>query len=77
MATKAVYTVEQFLSEYGLGKTRFYQLVKSGELHVRKQGRRTVVLGIDADRWINSLPVGLASRAGNDPLVPFAEPRSG
>ena len=54
--TKAAYTVAEFLEAYGLGRTKFYELVHSGAIKARKNGQRTVVLAADAQAWLNSLP---------------------
>jgi hypothetical protein len=54
--TKAAYTVSEFLTAFGLGRTKFYELVNAGQLKARKNGTRTVVLAADAQAWLDSLP---------------------
>ena len=56
MPLKPVYTVNDFLAAFGMGRTRFYELVKSGAIKVRKNGSRTIVTGTDAQAWLDSLP---------------------
>lgn len=56
MHLKPVYTVNDFLTAFGMGRTRFYELVKSGAIKVRKNGSRTIVTGADAQAWLDSLP---------------------
>ena len=47
---------EEFCRRYSLGRTKFYQLVSSGQLRAVKAGRRTLVLNQDATAWAESLP---------------------
>jgi predicted DNA-binding transcriptional regulator AlpA len=54
--TKAAYTVSEFLEAFGLGRTKFYELVNAGQLKARKNGTKTVVLAADAQAWLDSLP---------------------
>jgi hypothetical protein len=56
MTDARAYTRIDFCRAYGIGKTTFYEEVKSGRLPVRKIGRRTLVLADDAERWAQSLP---------------------
>ena len=56
MALKPTYTLKEFLAEFGMGKTRFYELVNSGALKAHKSGVRTVVLARDAQAYLDSLP---------------------
>lgn len=56
MTAKAAYTVTEFLETFGVGRTKFYELVNSGALKARKNGQRTIVLAADAQAWLNSLP---------------------
>lgn len=51
-----VYTVNEFLEIYKIGRTKFYQEVDSGRLKIRKLGRKTLVLAKDAEAWLNALP---------------------
>lgn len=56
MPLKPAYTVNEFLAEFGVGRTRFYELVNSGALKARKNGTRTIVLAADAQAYLDSLP---------------------
>jgi predicted DNA-binding transcriptional regulator AlpA len=40
----------------GFGRSRFYEVVATGQLVARKFGRRTIVLREDLDRFLDSLP---------------------
>jgi hypothetical protein len=63
MTLKPVYTVNGFLADFGMGRTRFYELVATGEIKVRKNGNRTIIIGDDAKAWLDSLPVVQPSMA--------------
>lgn len=52
---KIVLSVEEFLDLYGIGNTKLYELIKSGELTTRKCGRRRLIAVSDAETWFNSL----------------------
>ena len=50
-------TAGEFRWRYGVGVTRFYELLNSGALPARKSGTRTMIAKSDADEWVKSLPV--------------------
>ena len=39
-----------------IGRTKFYELVASGEIPVRKVGRKPLVAAADLKRWADRLP---------------------
>jgi excisionase family DNA binding protein len=39
-----------------IGKTKFYELVASGEIPVRKIGKKSLVAAADLKRWADRLP---------------------
>ena len=53
---RLAYSVSDVLRLVGIGRTKFYALVGSGEIKVRKIGNRTIVLARDLDKWLESLP---------------------
>lgn len=57
MTLKPAYTVSQFLTDFAMGRTRFYELVGQGVIRVRKNGSKTIVTGDDAQAFLDSLPV--------------------
>ncbi|HEX3885308.1 MAG TPA: DNA-binding protein [Stellaceae bacterium] len=58
------YSPADFERAFGIAHSTFYEIVKSGDLIVRKMGRRTFVLHEDAAAWARSLPIGIgASKA--------------
>jgi excisionase family DNA binding protein len=40
-----------------IGRTKFYELIGSGEIPVRKVGRKTLVAASDLRDWARRLPV--------------------
>jgi excisionase family DNA binding protein len=44
------------LSYMGVGRTLFYEIVKSGDISPVKIGRRTFVVKSELDAWIANLP---------------------
>lgn len=51
------YSVPDVLKTVGISRTTFYALAKSGQIKVRKVGKRSFVLAKDLDAWLESLPV--------------------
>ena len=49
-------TVDEFCGWASIGRNTFYQQVKSGRIHLRKIGRKSVVTMPDAIDWLNCLP---------------------
>ena len=56
-AIRQALTIADFCSAYSIGRSRTYELIASGELVARKCGKRTLIARVDADRWLQSLPV--------------------
>lgn len=53
---RLLYSVEEAIVLIGLGKTKVYQLISSGELEAVKCGRRTLVTAQAVQKWISQLP---------------------
>ena len=51
------YTIKGFCRAFGIGRSLAYAEITAGRLRIRKAGRRTLVLKVDADAWANSLPM--------------------
>jgi excisionase family DNA binding protein len=51
-----LYTIDQCCRLAAIGRTKFYELVGSGEIPVRKVGKRTLVAAADLKRWAEGLP---------------------
>jgi hypothetical protein len=50
-----LYGVAEFLAEFGIGRTKFYEEVASGRLKAFKSGRNTFVRSDDASAWATSV----------------------
>jgi len=48
-------SIEEVSASTGLGKTKLYELINTGELKARKIGKRTLVLKSDLEEFLNSL----------------------
>jgi excisionase family DNA binding protein len=51
-----LYTISQCCRLAAIGRTKFYELVASGEIPVRKVGKKTLVAAADLKRWADRLP---------------------
>ena len=49
------YTIEEVQIATGLGRTKLYQIINSGELKARKVGKRTIILKDDLEAFLNNL----------------------
>jgi excisionase family DNA binding protein len=53
---RIAYTIDEVLELVGIGRTKLYEVIGTGELPVKKLGNRTLVLASDLDEWIARLP---------------------
>jgi excisionase family DNA binding protein len=51
-----LYTIAQCCRMAAIGRTKFYELVASGEIPVRKIGKKTLVAASDLRDWVERLP---------------------
>ena len=56
-------SVREFCTNYGIGKTLAYDLMKSGKLKALKLGRRTLIPSEAAEAWAANLPPFVERRA--------------
>lgn len=59
------YSVSDALKLVGISRTKFYALVGTGEIKVRKIGNRSIVLARDLNTWLDGLPT-LDGKEGDD-----------
>ena len=46
----------------GLGRSTIYEAAERGELKIRKNGRRSLILVKDLEDWLNSMPEAKLSK---------------
>jgi excisionase family DNA binding protein len=51
-----LYTITQCCRMAAIGRTKFYELIGSGEIPVRKIGKKTLVAAADLHNWVERLP---------------------
>lgn len=61
-ARQRAMSIAEFCEQYGLGRTKTYEELKSGRLRARKIGKRTIITEDDAEDWLLRLPVIGVSR---------------
>jgi excisionase family DNA binding protein len=59
---RGAFGVDDCCRYLGIGRTTFYLEVESGNLALRKVGRKSIVTRAEADRWLNALPLAKPSR---------------
>jgi excisionase family DNA binding protein len=59
---KISFTVKQTCALIGVGKTKLYEILGSGELPAKKCGNRTLILKADLEKFLSNLD---AYKAGN------------
>jgi excisionase family DNA binding protein len=60
---KRAFTLAEFCSAYGIGRTTAYGEINAGRLTAIKCGRRTLITTDAAEAWLHALEPALASRA--------------
>lgn len=50
------YTIDDVTKALGIGRTKLYEAIGSGQLPARKFGRRTLILATDLQEWLSRLP---------------------
>ena len=49
------FTVKEFLDWARISRTKFYELVSTGDIPICKIGKKTLVRRSDAETWLNNL----------------------
>ena len=50
------FSVSEFCRAYRIGRDKFYDHVRKGRLRAIKDGKRTLILRTDAEKWADALP---------------------
>lgn len=53
--TRLLYPVPEAAAKLGIGRSKFYGLIESGDLHVVKIGRRALVSHDELERYVRRL----------------------
>lgn len=53
---RGAFSVRDFCQWAGIGRTAFYEELKTGRLAARKFGKRTLIPIAEAHRWLEGLP---------------------
>lgn len=56
LASRLSYTVDQFVTASGIGRTTVFAEIKAGRLKARKVGKRTLITAEAARVFLDSLP---------------------
>ena len=56
-APRGAFSVRDFCQWAGIGRTAFYEELKTGRLAAKKFGKRTLIPIAEAHRWLEGLPV--------------------
>jgi excisionase family DNA binding protein len=54
---RRAFSIGEFCSNYGLGRTKTYDEIRKGRLRGRKIGKRTLIARDDAESWLRRLPL--------------------
>lgn len=53
---KSAYTINEAVSEIGIGRSKLYGEIKARKITVRKIGRKSVILCDEIQRYLECLP---------------------
>jgi excisionase family DNA binding protein len=72
MDQKLFYTISESCRLLSVGKTKLYELIASGEIPLRKIGKKSLVAAADLKRWADRLPAIAAKPADRTHAKPWA-----
>ncbi len=52
---KQLMTIQDFMAEYSISKSKFYLEVIDGAIRITKLGARTYIARIDAEEWLDKI----------------------
>jgi len=53
---RLAYSVDRFCEATDIGRSKTYELIRTGQLRAKKLGSKTLILAEDADPFLASLP---------------------
>lgn len=53
--TRLTLSINEAIDATGLGRTKLYEILKSGELPAKKLGKRTLILSADLEAFLSGL----------------------
>lgn len=56
MMGRLAYSIDRFCEETDTGKSKVYELIRTGKLRAKKFGSKTLILAEDAENFLASLP---------------------
>ena len=62
MFRKLSFTIDEAVESSGIPRTKLYAALNEGRLKARKDGRTTVILGSELQRYLESLPLAPHAR---------------
>lgn len=60
--TRIAFSVKEAGKATDTGTTTLYDAINEGELKAKKLGRRTIILAVDLEKWLENLPDFQSSR---------------
>jgi excisionase family DNA binding protein len=61
-----LYSIGDSCRLIGIGRTKLYELIASGEIPIRKIGKKTLVAAADLHRWAERLPIVKVNSGDDD-----------
>jgi hypothetical protein len=65
--TKVALSIDEVIAATGLGRTSVFKAIRTGQLRAKKHGIRTLILPIDLEAWLSTLPDAGRKSAGLEP----------
>jgi excisionase family DNA binding protein len=56
LSGREAFAVGEFCARYGICRQTFYDEVRRGRLRALKLGKKTIILKMDADAWVATMP---------------------
>jgi excisionase family DNA binding protein len=54
--SRLAYSINRFCKDSDTGRSKVYELIRTGQLRAKKFGSKTLILAEDADRFLANLP---------------------